>query len=184
MRPDFFGILGPEKGIREERDKTALLAWRARNLLELSVWSLYCSKSRANARRFYEDAGRDALGILAAFTKWGTDTKQGPEWLDPITGHIQNLTQQAISDGISSPDGPYKRVLEAADEVGIGGHFAVSNKWLSKFAHPTAVRILMTPDKAKETVQNDMFYSQGCLFFAGAFQAVEDQLLQVALTSK
>ena len=39
----------------------SLLAWRARNLLELSVWSVYCGKSTANARRLYEDAGREAF---------------------------------------------------------------------------------------------------------------------------
>lgn len=45
----------------------ALLAWRARNLLELSVWSTYCAKGRENARRVYEDAGRDVRGIYDAF---------------------------------------------------------------------------------------------------------------------
>jgi hypothetical protein len=180
----FSEYLALKREYEEERDKTALLAWRARNLLELSVWCLYCSKSKANARRFYEDAGRDVHGIFAAFTKWGTETAQDPEWLDLITGAKQKLSQQAISEGITSPDGPFKEVRDAADEVGIGRQFRVSNKWLSKFAHPTAIRILMTPDAAKEAVQNDTFYSQGCLFFTGAFQAVENQLLQAPLTSK
>jgi len=48
-------------GDERERD-SFLLAWPARNLLELTVWSLYCGKDRANARRLYEDAGRDVLG--------------------------------------------------------------------------------------------------------------------------
>ena len=51
-----------KRSYEEERDAdSSLLAWRARNLLELSVWSIYCSKSRENARRIYEDAGRDTL---------------------------------------------------------------------------------------------------------------------------
>jgi len=50
----------------EKRDEASLLAWRARNLLELSVWCLYCSKSRENARRLYADAGRDVLVDLPA----------------------------------------------------------------------------------------------------------------------
>src|SRR5580693_5298044 len=47
-----------------QRDDVPLLAWRARNLLELSVWSTYCAKSRENARRVYEDAGRDVRGVF------------------------------------------------------------------------------------------------------------------------
>lgn len=160
-----------------KQDKTSLLAWRARNLLELSVWCLYCSKSRENARRLYEDAARDVHGLFSAFTKWGTATAQDPEWLDLITGAKQDLTQRAVSEGIASLDGPFKAVHDAAVEVGIAEHFRLSYRMLSKFAHPTALRILAAPDEAKEAVQNDIFFSQGCLFFTGAFQAVESQLL-------
>src|SRR5579862_7737146 len=31
----------------------SVLAWRARNLLELSVWTTYCAASGENARRLY-----------------------------------------------------------------------------------------------------------------------------------
>jgi hypothetical protein len=34
----------------EQKGDTPLLAWRARNLLELSVWSTYCAKRKENAR--------------------------------------------------------------------------------------------------------------------------------------
>jgi hypothetical protein len=173
----FSEYLALKRAYQEEHNKTALLAWRARNLLELSVWCLYCSKSRANARRFYEDAGRDVMGIFDAFTKWGTQTTQDSEWLDRIIDAKQNMSQQANSEGIASLDGPFTQVRDAADAVGIGSQFGVSNKLLSKFAHPTAIRILMTPESVKESVHNDMFYSQGCLFFAGAFRAIEGQVL-------
>src|SRR5713101_5235853 len=164
----------------EKRDEASLLAWRARNLLELSVWCLYCSKSRENARHLYEDAGRDVLGLFSAFTKWGTATAQDPEWLNLLTGAKQRLSQQAVSDGIASLDGPFTEVRDAAVDVGIGEHFRLSYRMLSKFAHPTAMQILGLHDEAKEAVLNDMFFSQGCLFFTGAFQAVEKQLLQAA----
>src|SRR3972149_6345690 len=68
----------------KQNDDAALLAWRARNLLELSVWSNYCAKSRENARRVYEDAGRDVRGIFDAFIKWGAATAQAADWLDPL----------------------------------------------------------------------------------------------------
>jgi hypothetical protein len=47
---------------------------------------------------------------------------------------------------------------------------------LSKFAHPTAMRILAQHDEKREALQRDCFFSQGCLFFTGAFHAIEGQL--------
>ncbi len=156
----------------------SLLAWRARNLLELSVWSMYCSKSREGARRLYEDAGRDALGLFSAFKTWGVATAQCSDWLELFTSAKQDLSQRAASDGIETLDGPYKQVNEAAKECGIGDHFRLSYKMLSKFAHPTAMQILASPDEAKNTMQRDCFFSQGCLFFTGAFVTLESHLIQ------
>jgi uncharacterized protein DUF5677 len=173
----FSEYLSLKRAHGEKRDEVSLVAWRARNLLELSVWCLYCSKSRENARRLYEDAGRDVLGLFSAFTKWGTATAQDPDWLDLITGAKQDLSQRAISDGIASLDGPYMQVSDAAKEAGIGEHFSLSYRMLSKFAHPTAMQILAPPDEAKAALQKDCFFSQGCLFFTGAFTALEGQLL-------
>ncbi len=161
------------------RDDGALLAWRARNLLELSVWSTYCSKTQENARRVYEDAGRDVRGVFDAFMKWGSATAQPSAWADPLADAKLDLIDRALrKDGIQSLDGPYKQVSDAAKECGIGDHFAVSYKVLSKFAHPTAMRILAPPDEQRENVQRDVFFSHGCLFFTGAFQALEGPLCQ------
>lgn len=161
----------------KEHDDSALLAWRARNLLELSVWSAYCAKSRDNARRVYEDAGRDVRGIFDAFMKWGAATGQSSDLLDPIWAARQDLAARALAlDGIDSLDGPYKAVSDAAKECGIGEHFSLSFKLLSKFAHPTAMRILAPPDEKIEAVQRDFFFSHGCLYFTGAFHALESQL--------
>ncbi|HTW36797.1 MAG TPA: DUF5677 domain-containing protein [Rhizomicrobium sp.] len=158
-------------------DTPALLAWRARNLLELSVWATYCAKSRENARRVFEDAGRDVRGIYDAFLKWGAATAQPADWLDPLATAKQDLAERAkLLEGIDSLDGPYKQVSEAAKECGLGEHFAVSYKIFSKFAHPTAMRILASPDDARAARQRDWFFSQGCLFFTGAFHALEGQL--------
>jgi len=132
-------------GDESERD-SSLLAWPARNLLELTVWSLYCGKDRANARRLYEDAGRDVLGIYSAFEKWGTATAKEAEFINLFSSAKQELSSRAAADGIAFLDGDFKKVNEAAEEVGIGPHFRLSYKMLSKFAHPTAMRILAPPD--------------------------------------
>lgn len=173
----FSEYLSLKRSYEDKRSDASLLAWQARNLLELSVWCLYCSKSRANARRLYEDAGRDTLGLFSAFTKWGTATAQAPEWLDLFAGAKKDLAQRAAAEGIASLDESYKPVNEASRDAGIGDHFALSYRMLSKFAHPTALRILAPPDEAKAALQRDCFFSQGCLFFTGAFAALEGQLV-------
>lgn len=122
---------------KKQNGDEALLAWRARNLLELSVWATYCAKGRENARR---------------------------------------LSQRALSHDIESLEGPYERVSAAAMECGIGEQFTLSYKMLSKFAHPTAMQIV-APDEAREALQRDVFYDDGCLFFCGTFNALERQLL-------
>jgi hypothetical protein len=158
-------------------DTPALLAWRARNLLELSVWSTYCAKSRDNARRVFEDAGRDVRGIYDVFLKWGAATARPSDWIDPLAAAKQDLSDRArLLEGIESLNGSYKQVREAAKECGLGEHFSVSYKILSKFAHPTAMRILAVPADAREALQRDWFFSLGCLFFTGAFHATAGQL--------
>jgi len=161
----------------EKAEDTALLAWRARNQLELSVWATYCARSRDNARRLYEDAGRDVRDTFEAFVRWSTHTAQADDWLDPLAAAKQDLSERAwLLGGIQSLDGPYKRISEAAKECGFGDHFALSYKMLSKFAHPTAMRMLASPDEKRESLQRDCLYGLGCLFFTGAFHALEGQL--------
>jgi hypothetical protein len=50
----------------------------------------------------------------------------------------------------------------------------------SKFAHPTAMRILAPPGEAQNALQRDCFFSQGCLYFRGAFDSPESQLTGAA----
>lgn len=87
-----------------------------RNLLELTAWSLYCGKGRVNARRLYEDAGRDVLGIYSAFEKWGTATVKEAEFINLFSSAKQELSIRAAADGIASLDGDFKKVNEAAEE--------------------------------------------------------------------
>ena len=161
----------------DKGDDASLLAWRARNLQELSVWSIYCVKNRDNARRFYEDAGRDVLGVFNSFTKWGAQTGENAAWIDSLEKAKHGLKTRAGAEGIASLEGHYTLVSNAAKECGLGDMFPVSYKLLSKLAHPTAMRILASPDDAKDILQKDLFFSQGCLFFTGAFEYLERHLI-------
>jgi len=50
------------------RKHDALLAWAARNLLELWVWSAYVTRSEENLKRFNDDLLFDARDIVAALS--------------------------------------------------------------------------------------------------------------------
>jgi hypothetical protein len=157
-----------------KRDGDAqLLAWRARNLLELSVWAEYFAKSRDNARRLYEDAGRDAHELVAVFERWGQASGQSIDWLNSLANGKTDLATRAAKEGIATLDTRYMRVDDAAAECGLREHYKIMSKMLSKFVHPTALQILGLVDAAKHTVQRDCFFSLGCLFFAGGFVALE-----------
>lgn len=159
-----------------ERIDSSLLAWRARNLLELSVWSTYFARSRENARRLYEDAGRDAKNVLDVFEHWGQAAGQPVDWLSAIADGKNDLSRRAASEGIESLDGRYMRVEGAAGECGLKDMFKTMNKMLSKFAHPTAMQILGMADYEKQSLQRDTFYALGCCFFLGAFSALENSV--------
>jgi hypothetical protein len=160
-----------------ERTDPSLLAWRARNLLELSVWSTYFARSRENAWRLYEDAGRDAKNVLDVFEQWGQVAGQPVDWLSPIADGKNHLSRRAASEAIGSLDGRYMRVDDAAGECGLKDMLKVVNKMLSKFAHPTAMQILGMVDEERQSLQRDTFHALGCCFFVGAFSALENSLM-------
>jgi hypothetical protein len=157
----------------EQRGDVPLIAWRARNLLEISIWATYFASGREPARRIYEDAGRDALEIMTVFQRWGEATSQSTEWLTPLKTGKEDLLRRAEREGIETLDGQYKGVAAAARECGIYEQYSLGNKLLSKFAHPTAMQILGVSDEPKVKLQRDTFFGQGCLFFTGAFNALE-----------
>lgn len=151
----------------------ALIAWRARNLLELSVWATYFSESRDNARRLYEDAGRDAYDLLSIFQKRGQTRGQSSDWLSSLAGGKDDLVGRAAREGITTLDVRYLHVEAAAADCGLEDQYKIMSKVLSKFVHPTALQILGIVDDAKHSLQRDCFFGLGCLFFAGAFSALE-----------
>lgn len=157
----------------KQNGDATLIAWRARNLLELFVWAAYFAKSRDNARRLYEDAGRDAHELFGIFENWGKTSGQSPDWLDSLAGGKSDLGERANKEGISTLDKRYMRVEAAADTCGLKAYYKALSKMLSKFVHPTALQILGVVDDAKHTLQRDCFFGLGCLFFNRAFVALE-----------
>jgi hypothetical protein len=85
-----------------------------------------------------------------------------------FAGAGENLAAAAARSGVTSVDGRYTSVSDAAKACGIWDEIAASFKLLSKYTHPTALLIKALPDETTLLLR-DIFFSQGCLFFFGAF---------------
>jgi hypothetical protein len=160
------------KDAYENKGSIALLAWRSRNLLELSMWSAYCARSRAHARRVYEDGLRDLHDILDAYQRWSVATGKSAIH-DQFASAKQDLAQRAkILD--ASLEGSYKKVSHAAKECGFKDDFEINYKLCSKFAHQSALRrfVALEAEDLK-----DYFFATACISFAHAFNSIEGQVL-------
>ncbi len=119
-----------------------LLCFVVRNLLELSVWSEFCSRSCQNARSFYDDFVKDSLGFqkaVAQFLNLVPSDASAAEAAQ-VMATVEEATREA---GLSTTDDRYMRTAEAARQVGIQEFYTSLNRVLSKLAHPTAMALLV-----------------------------------------
>jgi hypothetical protein len=133
---------------------SAELAWSARNLLELLVWSRYCVKSEENARNFLEESLRDIHMLLTV-----------PDELlipgESLTQQREKLLSDAAQDGWANVDKRFTQVSSIAESMGIK-QFGKLNMILSKYAHPTALSII-EPDFADSF--KEMIYVMGANYY-------------------
>jgi hypothetical protein len=120
------------------------VAWLARNLLELAIWSEHCAASKENAKEFLLDSARDAADSL--------DIPDGP-WLHKSLGPTRKrLLDNASADGFDIEQ-EYARVSSVAKKLGRGDVFKYLNKMFSKYAHPTALAIFSAGGSAQELLR-------------------------------
>jgi hypothetical protein len=120
------------------KDRLPTSAWIARNLLEVWVWVKFCGVSGENAWRFHEDVLRDVKGLTELHQKL-CDVR-GIENTTAAT-NTQRIKDVAAGElGLEDIDSNFLAVGNAAKAEGVdlGGQFAPSHRFLSKFAHPTA----------------------------------------------
>jgi len=120
-----------------------IVAWHGRNLLELLIWTEYCIKSPENAARFAVDAIRDLDDIIKLVT---------PEELDAVTPEDKQQFEslKAARAGLTNEDvvpedlsKRYTSVRTAADEIGKLSYYEKGMKVFSKWAHPTALVVMI-----------------------------------------
>lgn len=161
------------KTIDQEALSTA--AWNARNLLELWVWTAYCSASRENARRFHDDTVRDFLGLIQLSSAMAKPV--GIEDVHASTNEEKLKRIAAERFGLKSFDSNYTKVADAAKAVGLQEWYAPNYRFLSKLAHPTAglvIGIMHQSDYALRGLQASCT-TQG-MYFAGQCVIVTEKM--------
>jgi hypothetical protein len=132
------------------------VAWLARNLLELLIWTEFCIKSPENANRFYIDAVRDFDDVIRRVST--TDLKAHPEAEGLLKEFRDARTELAGHLPPGELDKRYKEVRTAAQDLGKLPLFEKDFKALSKFAHPTALAIMIEPipDERGSLIRNSI----------------------------
>jgi hypothetical protein len=128
----------------------SMVAWLARNILELLIWIRYCSKSPELAQKFLTDSIRDTIETLEV----GKKLAPNPE---ALAGAKDTLIKTATEDGYQDLDEQFTYVSEAAKEIGAAEAFKIYNKLLSKFAHPTAMLVFSNRKESDEQVKKTFF---------------------------
>jgi hypothetical protein len=150
---------------RVERPVNAV-AWISRNLVELCIWAQFCLESPENARSFFDDAARDSLEMLkmpnGLFARDPTYSFQAER---------ERIIKGGKGKGVDGLEGSPAGVSKAAQTTGSGVEFKWTNKFLSKFAHPTALWI-MTPYEEFEKLRS-MIYEGGVVNGNDALRLIE-----------
>ena len=116
------------------------VAWNARNMAEMWIWTKYCGSSKENAWRFHSDALRDSKGIvlsLAQLNKFAGSRWEQEQHMDEILDHVAQTRL-----GLDSIDASYASVSSAAKEMGLSEWYLPTDRFLSKCAHPTAILVI------------------------------------------
>jgi hypothetical protein len=141
------------------RRRISALGWATRNLLELSIWIDYCNLSEQHAKRFSDDSLRDLYGFSKAVQQT-VETESGGKCND-FDRALRNLSQFAQKWGIAKLEDDFKRVSDAARELGRFPKFQAANKLLSKFAHPTAWTVHVADNPGPEAGYLTMILQDG-----------------------
>jgi len=126
---------------RDSHPSIPVVALLSRNILELRIWTEFCIKSEEDASTFHLDAIRDFDDMIKRVPS--TDLTDYPE----AAGLFKQFADaRAELEQILDPgelDESYQKVRKAAEDIGQLAVFDPVFKVLSKFAHPTAMLIMM-----------------------------------------
>ncbi len=149
-------------------------AWLARNILEIGVWIPFCAKSVQNAQTFKDDVARDFAQDLAASMSQTFD----PFIREPLEEAYSFVVQRAAELGIDDLDSAFLRSSHAASQIGEAQFFRDYNKIFSKYAHPTAVSIMLRAEADPNDINIRNFARLGAIFAMRGLLRLRDFCLE------
>jgi hypothetical protein len=138
-----------------EKERVMTIAWLTRNLLEIFVWVRYCNGSEERAKRFDEDAMRDFFGYITALI--GLNIHGDSEVSEGINKLLTGYKDFAKTQGVQELADDYKRVRNAAKDIGDEKMYVSMNKILSKLAHPTSLALDAALREVGRKLYRDIF---------------------------
>jgi hypothetical protein len=124
-----------------ENDRVGPVAQAMRNLMEIYIGTQYTRQSEKNAKRFYHDAARDVRDTMEVLQKFYTKQNNAPE--QQLTTLLKNMKSDFAKFNVQDYEDNFTRVSDAAEEIGRGDVHGPLFKVASKFAHPTALLLVM-----------------------------------------
>ena len=133
------------------------LAWAARNLLELRVWSSYVVRSEQDAWRFHQDQFIDGVTAIRSMTKAADKIERAvdAEFLRSCAAGLRTKLEPLCANaGVNETSG-YLSPKLIAKEVGLDGEFEVHNTITSKLLHATGFSVLVAQDDISKSQTTD-----------------------------
>lgn len=136
-----------------------MIAWAARNLLELDLLLRYALSSDENLKRLLADFFLDAIEINKGFMGLGENHPQNALYQQAIEAHYQ----EAARGGLTLEKTPV-RTHELAKLFDLEAEYRAFHKVNSKYVHPTSWR-LIGPTEMTNTIDiKNVFLAQAQLY--------------------
>jgi hypothetical protein len=100
------------------RAPVSRIAYSARNLLELMIWTEWCCLSKENAISFRQDCVRDAQGLLTVIKKHAELGFEQDIWQSAIADAGVAMKRMAQMVGFENLNAKFMPVSDAAKELG------------------------------------------------------------------
>jgi hypothetical protein len=138
----------------------SLLAWAARNLLELNIWAQYVTASCEQAERFYQDWVIDGSELFQSPQDWRVEDGEPP---DRVTWALVESMKKPKTDCGLPAMASYLRVGDVASGR-LEEEFKQMNRVYSKFVHPTAWSILKMQHHFNLKTMRRLLFTKGATY--------------------
>ena len=151
------------------RHSTAMLAWAARYLLELNIYTQYALRSESDARRLWANRVSDGIDTYDAFQMWLA--RNDPSLIPPdVERAWEELGKLRAQQEEAPPRLPSLKYLSA--EVGLADEYALLTRVAGKLSQPGIFSV--TAGAAEFDALQPALFRAGAGYGMEIYQSVKD----------